>query len=61
MFPKYAKLILVVVVEVADLLKNLFLESLMGATIQDGGTRARRDDHTSLPKSKIMKMKTKIK
>jgi len=37
-----AKLILFVVVVVADLLKNIFPESLMGATIQDGGTRVRR-------------------
>jgi len=42
MFPNQAILILVINAVIAELLKNLFSESLMGATIQDGGTRARR-------------------
>jgi len=42
MFPNHAILILVVNIVVAELLKNLFPESFMGTTIQDGGTRARR-------------------
>jgi len=44
MFPNHAILILVINIVVAELLKNLFPESLMGTTIQDGGTRVRRDD-----------------
>jgi len=44
MFPNHAILILVVNIIVAELLKNLFPESLMNATIQDGGTRARSND-----------------
>ena len=37
-----AKLILFNVIVVADLLKNIFSESLMGTTIQDSGIRVRR-------------------
>ena len=37
---------------------NLFADFPIGATMQDGGKRKRSDDfdHTSLPKSKIMKI-----
>jgi len=40
---------LVVNVVVAELLKNLFPKSLIGTTIQDGGTRARRDEMVTVP------------
>jgi len=38
----------VVNIIVAELLKNLFPESLIGTTIQDGGTRARRDEMVTI-------------
>jgi len=43
MYSNLVILIVFVVVVIADLLKNLFPESLMDATIQDSGTRVRRD------------------
>jgi len=45
------EVICLVVVEVAEVEENVFPKSLLGATIQDGGMRERRDSVTIIHNS----------